>query len=226
MFALPLFLTYQTLALLSPPGPEGLVRNGADVILQELFTSLAGPRGPLILLAALVGVGLWLVVRDLRANQRDLQFSVFGLMLAEAVVLALVFGVAVTAVTSGLVRPTALIAQAAVADLSMSSRLMLSLGAGLYEELLFRVLLVGSLALLCRRVLGLRPFVAGLAAALVGAVVFSLFHYVGPYGDQFQVYSFVFRAIAGLAFSALFLLRGFGITAWTHALYDVFLLMR
>ncbi|HJQ67174.1 MAG TPA: hypothetical protein VJ816_12385, partial [Gemmatimonadales bacterium] len=97
--------------LLSPQGPEGLVRNGADVILQELFTRLAGPRGPLILLAALVGVGLWLVVRDLRANQRDLHLRVFGLMLVEAVGLALVFGVAVTAVTSGLVRPTALITQ-------------------------------------------------------------------------------------------------------------------
>ena len=63
-------------------------------------------------------------------------------------------------------------------------------------------------------------------AALLGAVVFSAFHYVGPYGDQLQVYSFVFRTIAGLAFSALFLLRGFGITAWTHALYDAFLLLR
>lgn len=202
------------------------MRNGADVILQELSTRIAGPRGPMILLALLVAVGLWLVVRDLRANQRDLHVAVFGLMIAEAIVLALVFGVAVTAVASGLVRPTALIAQTAVSDLSMGSRLMLSLGAGLYEELLFRVLLVGTLALVFRRLLGLRPFVGGLAAALIGAVIFSLFHYIGPYGDQLQLYSFVFRAIAGLALSALFLLRGFGITAWTHALYDVFLLMR
>lgn len=202
------------------------MRNGADVILQELATRIAGPRGPMILLALLVAVGLWLVVRDLRANQRDLHVAVFGLMIVEAIALALVFGVAVTAVASGLVPPTALIAQTAVSDLSMGSRLMLSLGAGLYEELLFRVLLVGTLALVFRRLLGLRPFVGGLAAALIGAVIFSLFHYIGPYGDQLQLYSFVFRAIAGLALSALFLLRGFGITAWTHALYDVFLLMR
>jgi len=209
-----------------PPGPEGLVRSGADVILQQLFTRLAGPRGPLLLLVSLMGVGVWLVVRDLRAQQRALQLPVFGLMLAESVGLALVFGVAVSAVTSGLVTPTALIAQTAVADLGVSSRLMLSLGAGLYEELLFRVLLVGTLALVLRRLVGLRPFGAGLVAAVVGAVVFSLFHYVGPYGDPFQTYSFVFRTIAGLALSALFLVRGFGITAWTHALYDVFLLMR
>jgi CAAX prenyl protease-like protein len=211
--------------VLSPPGPEGSVRNGADVILQELATRIAGPRGPLILLAVITGVGLWLVFRDLRAH-RDIRIIVFGLMLAETVVLAVVFGVAVTAVTSGLVRPTALIVQAAVANLGTGDRLMLSLGAGLYEELLFRVLVVGTLAWVGRRLLGWRPLVAGLAAAMIGAVVFSMFHYVGQFGDEFQVYSFVFRTIAGLAFSALFLSRGFGITAWTHALYDVFLLLR
>ena len=47
---------------------------------------------------------------------------------------------------------------------------------------------------------------------------------MGPYGDQLQLGSFVFRAIAGVAFSALYIVRGFGITAWTHALYDVMLL--
>lgn len=222
---MPLFLTYQSLAVLSPPGAEGSLRNGADVILQELATRIAGPRGPLILLAVITGVGLWLVFRDLRAH-RDIRIIVFGLMLAETVVLAVVFGVAVTAVTSGLVRPTALIVQAAVANLGTGDRLMLSLGAGLYEELLFRVLVVGTLAWVGRRLLGWRPLVAGLTAALIGAVVFSMFHYVGQFGDEFRVYSFVFRTIAGLAFSALFLLRGFGVTAWTHALYDVFLLLR
>lgn len=103
---------------------------------------------------------------------------------------------------------------------------MLSLGAGIYEELLFRVVLVGLFAWVARRVLGWRPLTAGLVAAIAGALIFSAFHYIGPYGDPLDVYSFVFRTIAGLFFSGLYLLRGFGITAWTHALYDVFLLLR
>jgi membrane protease YdiL (CAAX protease family) len=98
---------------------------------------------------------------------------------------------------------------------------MLSLGAGLYEELLFRVLLVSGLALAGRRLLGWSPRAAGAVAVGVSAVAFSAFHYVGPYGDPFTLPSFTFRALAGLAFSALYLTRGFGITAWTHALYDV-----
>jgi hypothetical protein len=64
---------------------------------------------------------------------------------------------------------------------------------------------------------------AGVMATLVGALVFSAFHYIGPYGDRLDLPSFTFRALAGLVFSAMYLLRGFGITAWTHALYDVFL---
>ena len=98
---------------------------------------------------------------------------------------------------------------------------MVSLGAGIYEELLFRVLVVGALAWLAKRVFGWGPVGAGLFATILGALVFSLFHYIGPYGDAFRLSSFAFRAIAGVLFSGLYLTRGFGITAWTHALYDV-----
>ena len=102
---------------------------------------------------------------------------------------------------------------------------MLSLGAGLYEELFFRVLLVTGLATGARVVFGLGKRAGGVLAAVLGALIFSAFHYIGPYGDQLQLQSFVFRALSGLAFSGLYLMRGFGITAWTHALYDAFLLL-
>jgi hypothetical protein len=58
---------------------------------------------------------------------------------------------------------------------------------------------------------------------VLGALIFSAFHYIGPYGDRLELGSFTFRAVAGVLFSGMYVLRGFGITAWTHALYDVFL---
>ena len=73
--------------------------------------------------------------------------------------------------------------------------------------------------------LGWRPRVAAVCAVVVSALIFSAFHYIGPYGDPLELRSFVFRTIAGLAFSALYLLRGFGITAWTHAIYDILVLV-
>ncbi|HEY6222899.1 MAG TPA: CPBP family intramembrane glutamic endopeptidase [Gemmatimonadales bacterium] len=225
LFALPLFVSYQVLEALEPATHGGALRNLADVLLETLFSRLLGARGPVVLAGCLVVAGLWLVIRDYRTNGRDLRFPVLVLMLGEATLLALCFGIIVSAITSQLVRPTAML-QRDVSQMAVSTRLMLSMGAGVYEELLFRVLLVGSVAWAGRRLLGFRPLVAGIWAALIGAVIFSASHYVGPYGDQFTAYSFVYRTIAGLALSALFLLRGFGITAWTHALYDAFLLLR
>lgn len=227
LFALPLLLLYQVLVAADPVGPRGGVRNGADVLLQNIFVWLAGSRGPLLFMICLIGGGLWLVAKDMRANGRRLSAPVFGTMLAESVGLALVFGIIVGGLTAALLgAPPPLAAPAASQDLGRGTILMLSIGAGIYEELLFRVVLVGALAWVAHRVVGWRPPVAGAVATVGGALLFSAFHYVGPYGDALELYSFVFRTIAGLFFSALYLVRGFGITAWTHALYDVFLLVR
>ena len=76
-----------------------------------------------------------------------------------------------------------------------------------------------------RRQLGLLDSTMINIGTIIASAIFSAFHYIGPYGDRLELYSFAFRMIAGLFFSALYLLRGFGITAWTHALYDVSLLV-
>jgi hypothetical protein len=225
VFALPLLLLYEALAAILAHAPDGGVRNGADVLLRGLFMRLAGPHGPLLFAATLLGAGVWLIGRDMRAHGMRLRLSVFARMLAESVVFALAFGVVVGAATAGVLGGLASLTMAPVQEMGPLTRLMVSLGAGLYEELFFRVLLVSGLALLARHALGLRPIPAGVVATVLGAFVFSAFHYIGPYGDPLQLTSFVFRFIGGLAFSALYLLRGFGITAWTHALYDVFLLL-
>lgn len=224
LFALPLLVFYQTLAVLLAHGTRS-VRNGADVILQSLFVAVAGAWGPLLFMLCLIGVGLWLVVRDMRAHSARLHARVFAGMLAESVLLAAVCGVLVSSATSGVLGLLQTLALPPTRELDWWTRLMVSLGAGIYEELLFRVLLVGALATAARALLGWRPVPAGVAATLIGAVVFSAFHYIGPFGDRLQLYSFLFRLIAGLFFSTLYLLRGFGITAWTHALYDVSLLL-
>ncbi len=224
LFALPLLLFYQVLAVLLAHG-ERSVRNGADVILQALFTAVAGAWGPPLFMVCLIGVGLWLVTRDVRAHGSRLRGGVVVAMLGESIALALTFGFVVGSVTSGVLGMLQTLAVPGGAEMDWWTRLMVSLGAGIYEELLFRVLLVGALATAARALLGWRPLTAGVTATFVGAAIFSAFHYLGPYGDRWQLYSFAFRMVAGLFFSGLYLARGFGITAWTHALYDVLLLV-
>jgi hypothetical protein len=226
LFALPLLLGYEALAaVLAEPG-KGELRNGADAILRSMFTMFAGPRGSLIFIALVCLIGVGFVVRDLRKHREGLKPRIFVGMLAESVALALCFGFIIglaTAKLLGTLEPSLSIGQ--LESMSWSSRLMLSLGAGLYEELVFRVLLVSGLAAGAKVVLGFGPRAAAILAVVVGAFVFSAFHYIGSMGDTFELQSFTFRMLAGLAFSGLYVLRGFGITAWTHALYDSFLLL-
>lgn len=221
LFAAPLLLGYELLAWMLSHDGTGL-RNGADVLLKWLFATLGGPRGVVLFGVLLIGLGAWLVVRDLRQVRERLQPHYFALMLLESSLLAILVGIVVGRATQALLEPLSIsqLEQAGVA-----TRLMLSLGAGLYEELLFRVIIVGLLSVAGRRLLGWSPLATGVAACVVGALVFSGFHYVGAYGDQLELGSFVFRTLAGLVFSALYLARGFGLTAWTHALYDVYVLL-
>ena len=229
VFALPLFLLYEALAasLASTPGTAS-VRNAADVILKTPFLLFSGNRGSLAFFATVIAVCVFLVARDFTKTRERPQPRMFLLMLGESAVLAFFLGVVVATLTQRLLGVLPLSAQTAPTPLEAmgaGTRLMLALGAGLYEELLFRVLFVGGMAAGLKRFFGARPWVAGALAAIIGAVVFSAFHYVGEYGDPFEVASFTYRAIAGLAFSALYLARGFGITAWTHALYDVYVMV-
>ncbi|HKR55486.1 MAG TPA: CPBP family intramembrane glutamic endopeptidase [Gemmatimonadales bacterium] len=224
LFALPLFIGYEVLQLAVSGGPGGDIRNGADVILQSLFAELMGRRGPMVFEIALIVLGLALVAFDMRRHGRHLSRMVFFGMSLETLALAILCGVLVGGITSHLFGAMGLsIGQ--IERTPLPVRLMLSLGAGLYEELLFRVIIVGVLAWAGHRVLGWSARLSGIVAVTVGALAFSAIHYVGAYGDQLTLYSFVYRTLAGVFFSALYLLRGFGITAWTHALYDVFVLV-
>jgi hypothetical protein len=224
LFAFPLFVFYQLLVLMQPLSPQGIWRNGADVLLQRLFTAVAGTRGPLLFLITLNAVGVWLFLRDRKHNPEPLQARFFAIMLLESTVFALLLGITVGTLTTSLVRPPAL--AAVMPDgVGLTTKLMLAIGAGLYEEILFRVLLVGALALFARKVLKWKPAVAAGFAVVLGALAFSAFHYIGPAADRLELYSFVFRTFGGLFFSAMFVLRGFGITAWTHALYDIMVMV-
>ena len=221
MFALPLLLLYEGLAAAMSSSDAAGIRNGADVLLKTLFMGLGGKNGVAVFGVLLLGIGTWLVLRDHRKHPGRLRASYLGLMLAESVVYAAVLGTVVSTLASLLLSgQLAVVQEGSFNQLTFGSQLVVSLGAGLYEELLFRVLLVSGLLALGLW-LGWRKPVAIGVAILGSALIFSGFHYVGPFGDTLTLGSFTFRAVAGLVLSGLFVARGFGIVAWSHALYDV-----
>jgi hypothetical protein len=218
VFALPILLSYQALVWVLQPH----IINGADAALWRalgpLFATFGWQSREAVLLVVLIvgGIGSWLAHRRRYPAPADrrLHLAWFIPMLAESCFYALFFGIAVNRilVTLGL--------QIGRGGGPLT-QVMLALGAGIYEELLFRVLIMGGLALLLMRATRFGPLVSWVCAALFSSAIFSLFHYLGAAGDVFTVESFLFRFVSGALLAALYGLRGFGIAVWTHALYDL-----
>jgi membrane protease YdiL (CAAX protease family) len=110
---------------------------------------------------------------------------------------------------------------------SLLADIVTGIGAGIYEELLFRLILICSLMLLLQDVLGINQHSAIIIAVLISAALFGAHHHIdfltgrANQSDLFDWSKFAFRTMAGVYFAALFAIRGFGITAGTHAFYDI-----
>jgi hypothetical protein len=94
------------------------------------------------------------------------------------------------------------------------------LGAGVYEEALFRLLLV-PLVFSLLRLLQAPAVLASTLAVTASALLFSLAHHAGTPGEAFTWFAFVFRWAAGVYFAWVFVLRGFGVAVGTHTAYDI-----
>jgi hypothetical protein len=222
VFSLPLVLAYEGGVLWLG---RGTPRNGADVWLRQLLDAIG--FGAYFLLPALTIVGL-LAWHHVEHDRWHFSPGVLLGMAGECVLWAMaLIGIARL---QQQIWPLALeapplaldglpVAAAGVWE-GVFSRIVGYCGAGLYEEVLFRLLLLPAVAWLLGR-LGMEPITAAGLAILVTSTLFSLAHYVGPLGDTFELYSFTFRLAAGVFFAVVFLLRGFGIAAGTHAFYDL-----
>ena len=225
--ALPLLLVYEVSILIVNRGSPAGVRVGADVWIKQAMSWL-GATGMFAVGIGVLAIGIAVFVSE-RKHEIPIRPDYFAGIVGESIVYAVftallvsglvgaMFGMwpAATGDTEG---ATALVLQEATFD--RPTMLALSIGAGLYEELVFRVLLVGGLFLATKKMLARRSN-AYMVAALVGALIFSAVHYMGPFADVFTMSSFTFRFLFGLALNAIFLLRGFAVAAWTHSIYDV-----
>jgi hypothetical protein len=223
-FVLPLLLLYEGGVLVL--GPQA-IRNGADVWLRQ-FLDWSG-FGQYFLLPILT-IGLLLAWHHLTRDRWHVSAAVVYVMFAECAVLALVLvglGRTQAWLAQTFVHPTLPdeVGRAALA-LPMGAapivgRLVGYMGAGVYEEMLFRLMLLPPVSACAWKLGAARGLRIGMAVVLT-SLVFSAAHYVGPHGEPYDSFSFAFRFLAGAFFAVLFVYRGFGVAAGTHALYDVF----
>lgn len=222
--ALPLFLLYEVLILLVNGDRASQIRVGADVWIKQLLSVFgAGAMTSLAILVFIIGVTVF--IRE-RKKKIPIRINYLGWLVGESAVYAVVVAFVVSAVV-GLIFSMSLghfdvimIPGQETSPPGTMMMLVLSIGAGLYEELIFRVVLVGSLFWVLQNWMG-KKRAAYILSAIIGALIFSGVHYIGSLGDAFTLSSFTFRFLFGLALNGIFLVRGFGVAAWTHALYDV-----
>jgi hypothetical protein len=207
---LPIFLGYHLGVVLLQ------VRNAADPVSSQLVKlaehNIAIYWGLTLGIGAAVVALLFVLGRGESFDRKR-----FAFVSSEAVVYAFLMrfaaGYAVGAVTLG------------ASGQGMWQGVVMSLGAGFYEEIAFRVGLYGLGALAIKAIFGTLPRTVMLIAwAVVTAMIFAGWHYVGPLSDAWDFRTFVFRATCGLVLTAIYVFRGFAPAVWTHTLYDVWAL--
>ena len=224
-FIVPLLVTYELGVLILGPNA---IRNGADVWLRQFF-EVAG-FGQYFLLPVLC-ICILLGWHYTTRQRWEVSTRVLQSMACECIILALVLRVILHIQSSffdpALFSPDTVTPAALSVDTKETLRRLIGfLGAGVYEELLFRLILLSSIAWFLRQ-MDATPAVS-IAIAVIGtSLFFACAHYIGPHAEPFHWqsqwfwFTFLFRSLAGIFFSALFVLRGFGIAAGTHAGYDI-----
>lgn len=214
LISLPLLLLYEGLLLISQPESEQIVRISVDVWIKTLF-SYVGRDVLSITLILVALLGIYVLYKE-RNKLSSLKLNYFLAMLIEAAVYAFLLALLISTVVNNLL----MIQAEPVESLNTMQKIALSLGAGLYEELFFRVILVSALLYVFKKLFNERGLIVA-SAMILAAFLFSLAHYVGELGDPFTLGSFLFRFFFGLSLNAIYIWRGFGMAAWTHAIYDV-----
>lgn len=112
----------------------------------------------------------------------------------------------------------------ALGQMAWQTRLVLSIGAGLYEELLFRMVIMLVLHTVCVSVCKWSGRTAVIVAVVGSSLAFTFYH-PAWYSDGLVPYLAVFYFLCGVYFAALYASRGFGIVAGTHAAYDIIVIV-
>lgn len=237
VFLLPVIVLYEagSLIYLAPDGQAQTIR--AQGMLRAFFDwfGVAGLMAPGV--AVVVVLLLWhLIARDrwrvrgavllgmaLESALWSLPLVVFGALVQRAAALVqTASGAAGTAGTGGLYA------------LTWEGRLTISLGAGVYEELLFRMVGMALIHLLCKDVLQLSERTARVVAVVGSALAFGLYHdqsfaslasAPGPVVAGLNLLPLGFYTASGVYFACLYQARGFGIVVGAHAVYDILVLV-
>ena len=212
----PMILLYEIMSFVQYMGIEYRIRNGADVFFRQLFSGLG------VYSFAAYNITLLFILFAIIYINREiiyvlkLKISYLSIMLIESIIWSTLF-----ILIMGVFEDTLL---SIFENNILLSQYCLAIGAGIWEELLFRVLAFTIVTVIIKDLIGQNSFFANIIAIIISALLFAIFHYVGQFGEIFTYRSLYIRTFAGCILGILYVFRGFGITAYTHIFYNLVIL--
>ncbi|MBN2781354.1 MAG: CPBP family intramembrane metalloprotease [Candidatus Marinimicrobia bacterium] len=214
---IPLAIYYEISMFLVHRGMTAEVRNAADVMFKRLFASIGfdGPIAGVIMFAILFIISAIKQGAHKEKTGITIHWHYYPVMLAESALYAMLL-FAMMALSMNMMSLPAM----ALSPVDIGY----CLGAGVYEELLFRALLLQGLLFLAGKLPGKTPLLKT-AALLASALLFAGAHYIGAAGDDFAWLTFLTRTLGGVLLGLVYMLRGLGPAVYTHAIYDVYTIL-
>ncbi|MBT3607338.1 MAG: CPBP family intramembrane metalloprotease [Candidatus Marinimicrobia bacterium] len=217
LFTVPLFLIYEIGIFLTSSDDMFVLRNGADALMRQILATFGITGLYWVGVIFFIGFIIAFILQRKYWEETQIHSDYFLLMMVESVGWSVLIYFLMTNVYLLLMNPTGSM---------LVQQVTLAVGAGIYEEFLFRVLLIAGISVILGFIFQWSDKTRNWAAMVIAAGIFSSFHFIGEYGDFFSFNIFMVRFLAGIALGTLYFLRGFGITAWSHAVYDLIVLTR
>lgn len=209
----PLWITYELGLLMTP------ANNGVDFVSSLIFQAVQQDSQRYLYVHLALG-GAFLALLTALWRRGSLALEEVTPLLLESSIYALTLGSFIIFVMDRLMGVQLL----AIGAPEVGNALVVSLGAGVHEELVFRLAIMGLGGLALSRLLSSRAL-ALLIAAIVSSLLFALAHHHGANGEVFEIPVFLYRAIAGMVFAAIFYYRSLAHAVYSHFLYDFYVLV-
>lgn len=220
VFLLPLIVLYE----LAVPRLGGDQPISSDILARRLlqwFFEVMGVTG--FYLPGLIVVAVLLCWHIAQKDPWKLEGKTYAVMWCESIVLSIpLFVMQMVLFRAGALQQV-VETEAAPAAYSWQTNMVFAVGAGIYEELLFRLIAISLIHMILVDFLKASQKHAVPVVIALSSILFALYHFPDPGNINWGW--FLFYTIAGIYFACIFIVRGFGVVAGTHAMYDVFVVI-
>ena len=212
IFILPLFIIYEL--GISTISSEDLptIRNGADVLLRKMLATIgiSGVYGMGLLL--LIGIVISFLINKRKFKELSLKSNYFIFMIFESIIWSILLFIILSKGQLLLAKSSSKI---------LTQQIVLSIGSGIFEEFVFRVMLVSSIALIVGLLVKKKYIYKISISIIIASIIFSVFHFTGEYAEDPKISLFILRFVAGIVLGYIYIFRGFGIAAYSHSFYNL-----